>query len=141
MEAGSLRVKGMVESKGRLPGLIPAVGAAILWGTWALYANYEHSLSTGAVAALTQAIAAFFLTFYISLSVAFLFDRCGKSVWKVICPVVGTVGVQGTLLVLIHYYAKTPEILKTTALPIALATLYCSYLTYLLFRRQAAEGI
>ena len=141
MEAGSLRVKGMVESKGRLPGLIPAVGAAILWGTWALYANYEHSLSTGTVAALTQAIAAFFLTFYISLSVAFLFDRCGKSVWKVICPVVGTVGVQGTLLVLFHYYAKAPEIVRTTALPIARATLYCSCLTDLLFRRQAAEGI
>lgn len=103
--------RSCLESEKSLSSLVPAVGAAILWGTGALYANHDRGLSASVVSAITQGIATFCFTFYISVSVTYLFDRCDRSVWKAIFPVVGTVGAQGTLLVLVHYFAKTPAIL------------------------------
>ena len=94
--------------------------------------NISHGLSAAIFATLTQAIVAFFMTLYVNKSVDFIYLRTENTLVKAALPVVGTVAVQASVLMLAHAFASTPHIIETVALPICLTVLYCSYLTYML---------
>ncbi len=120
------------------PRWLPAAPAAfVLWALWAAYSNAEHGMATAVRAGLVQGTASFAITIYLTLSVAWLFRRCRIPHLRLVVPVLGTVAVTGSFLVLLHHLVGTPEIFATVAPPITVAALYCAYVNASLLRTKA----
>ncbi len=130
-----LRKSPMVDSKGARPRwLFAAPAAFVLWALWAAYSNAGHGFATTVRAALVQGTASFAITIYLTLSVAWLFHHCRIPRLRPVAPVLGTVAVTGSFLVLLHHLVGTPEIFATVAPPITVAALYCAYVNANLLR-------
>jgi hypothetical protein len=111
-----------------------APAAFVLWALWAAYSNAGHGTATTVRAALVQGTASFAITIYLTLSVAWLFHRCRIPRLRPVIPVLGTVAVTGSFLMLLHHLVGTPEIFVTVAPPITVAALYCAYVNASLLR-------
>lgn len=114
-----------------------ALAAFMLWAIWAAYANAGHGMATAIRTGLVQGTASFAITVYLTLSVTWLFNRCRIHILRPVLPVLGTVAVSGSFLVLLHRLVGTPEVLATVAPPITVAALYCAYVNASLLRTEA----
>ena len=118
-----------------------AVGASLLYGSWALYAN--RGTGSAARAALAQVTFSFCATLTLALVLERLF-RAGRTpdqgFWL---AAVGTSTLAAALVTTTHLLASTPHLLLTVAPSITIGTLvYFSYAFGLrsAARRGAAEG-
>jgi hypothetical protein len=100
------------------------------WGFWAYIVNSSGGDKSAAVrSALAQAIYSTVMTIYMSFSVLFIAKRTRHWRWVRIWPTIGTVGHTGLILILVHYFNHTPNILKTVSLPIVASLVYCFVLS------------
>ncbi len=103
----------MILSKEKNIALLTAVAAAIIYGSWAVYANYEHGVHAWIMAGLLQAVYAFFSTFSIThvAKWVFLKYKCG------ITGVVAGFGMSFLVMLAIplgvHNFFGTPDIWQT----------------------------
>jgi len=123
--------------------LIPAIGAAIVYGSWALYANWDHGLSSAVKASLTQAAMSFFFTAFISSLIEYLFTLSQRLLFRFLLPVFGASALTSSLLVLAHVMVGTPEIVRTILPSIVIGFIYgVGYTILLIYKsRSSVESL
>ena len=93
--------------------ILTALAAAIGYGGWAVYANYEHGLHVWAMAGAVQAVYAFFATLCITHVARWVFFKynCGWS--GVLAGFVMSFIVMMIIPMSVHYLVGTPNIWQT----------------------------
>lgn len=116
--------------------LISAVGAVLVQGSWALYANWVAGADAATRAGITQAIFSFSATFVMSVILERLF-RVGRTpshgFW---IAAVGTSTINAVLVSATHWIAGTPRVLATITPSVAIGTVF--YTMYAWGLRTAA---
>jgi hypothetical protein len=104
--------------------------AFIVWGGWAFWINLSGGDTAQAVrSGLTQGIYSGVMTLYMSYAVSFFCKKTqGRRLWW-LWPTLVTVGPLSVLSVIAHILNHTPNVAKTVAVPLLVATLYCLWLT------------
>ena len=102
----------------------------ILWSCWAFYINSSVSTSAGIKAGLVQGLFSFIFTLVVISVLTKLYHHFEQPWLKRILPTGLTVLMLLSILVTVHTMANTPEIIKTIAPSLIVATLFCSYTAY-----------
>lgn len=85
----------------------------IIYGSWAVYANFEHGQHAWVVAGLVQGIYAFISTLTVTIAASWMYKKCGCG-WRGIF-----IGFNFSFLIMlaipvtVHNFANTPDILET----------------------------
>ncbi len=106
-ERSAMKKGSFVES------LLMALGSAIFFIAWGLWVNWEHGFQSRVQVALTQAGVSFIAT--LGLSELLRRIACNVSKGKFSWFKIGAIGwiIFNTFVFLTHYFAGTPEMLKT----------------------------
>ena len=87
--------------------------AFVVYGSWAIFANWEYGIKKSLIAGLTQGLMSFLITTFMTFLMIWLLNR-GSSRWmSFLYAVICTNTVTITSLVVAHLIAGTPEILLT----------------------------
>ncbi len=89
--------------------------AAVVFGTWAFFANVSHGVLPGLRAALVQVALSFSLTFYNAEAIHVCERRLGTSLPALIAAALGPALSADLVIAVTHAIAGTPEILRTMA--------------------------
>jgi len=108
--------------------------AGTLYGSWAVYANWNHDVAHVARAAAMQFLLSFCSTSFLTLMIELVLAR-GRSVGNLVVAAIGPHAGMVSVFVTAHWLAGTPNVLKTIA-PSASIGLVFSIL-YVLKRRRA----
>jgi hypothetical protein len=101
------------------------LGAFLLMGGWAAFANSGHAMPAPLVAGLVQGGLSAAITLFLKRAIEALARRLDGLAALVVPPALAFVA-SASLLSAIHRLAGTPEILATIALPLAVATSYAA---------------
>ena len=124
----------MSSNSARLSGLVPALLALLIYGSWAFYVNWSHGVSYAVSAFVAQGIASFATTLLLTRLIEFLYHRFPNRVSKAALTPVASIGVIGLALYAIHALSRTPDILLTITPSMLIGFAYCLYCTYKLDR-------
>ena len=113
---------------------VMGVLAGTLYGLWAVYANWSHDFAHVARAAGTQFVLSFCSTSFLTLMIELVLAR-GRTVSNLALAAVGPHASMVTLFIVIHWFAGTPNVLKTIAPSASIGLVYC--IVYVLKRSQA----
>lgn len=113
---------------------VMGVLAGTLYGSWAVYANWNHDAGHIARAAATQFLLSFCSTSFLTLMIEFMLAR-GRSLGNLVAAAIGPHTCMVALFVVAHSLAGTPNVVKTIA-PSATVGLVYSIL-YVLKRRRS----
>jgi len=108
--------------------------AGVLYGLWAVYANWSHDAVHVARAAGTQFVLSFCSTSFLTLMIEFVLAR-GRAVSNLALAAVGPHLCMVASFVTIHWLAGTPNVLKTIAPSASIGLVYS--ILYVLKRSQA----
>jgi len=109
------------------------VGAFLAMGSWSYFANSAHPMPAPLVAGLLQGTISACITFVLKTTIETLNVRFAGTAALVLPPVIAFC-VSSSLLFLLHRLGGTPEILKTIALPLTVATSYAAIYNYGLWK-------
>lgn len=112
-----------------------ALVAFAIWGAWAFWVNQHAGVSQALRSGLTQGTASFLITLVMVRSVEWLFARWRYPLRLWLAPVL-TVSLTGSCLASVHWFAQTPHIASTIALPLAVAFGFCLFTAYRLEQQQ-----
>ncbi len=101
--------------------------AFLAMGSWAVFANREYAMPAPLIAGVVQGALSASITFFMKQSLDWLrlrFDRAGYRIAALIAPPVLVCSVSLAGLVFIHWFASTPEIALTIAVPFCVAFTY-----------------
>jgi hypothetical protein len=115
------------------------VGAVVVMGGWAGFANRLHGPTAALRAGLTQAAVSALVTFMLKTALEAMTRRLRGAAAFVVPPLV-TCGVVLTLLVTAHRLAGTRELWPTIAIPYAASSAYAWIYVFILVRRRAADS-
>lgn len=115
--------------------ILSAIFACLLWGAWSFYINAENGFGIGLVAAFTQGISSFLITLFMTYFIEIQFNYYQKKWMKILVPPICTVLFTGTFLVLVHTVMNTPNIFKTVAPALSVATVF-AFITNLKLYKQ-----
>ena len=119
-----------VKNTGRF-NYISAICACLLWGGWSFYINYSlGSLKGGIISGIAQGICSFFITLFMTYLIELQFNYYKNKYLKMILPPICTVALTGTVLILVHYFIGTPNILKTVSPALTIATLFAFFTNF-----------
>jgi len=104
--------------------------AFLLWGGWAFLINNDGESDSGVISGITQGSCSFMITLFIAHFITFQFNKLSNGVMRIVLPPIITVGITGTMLVIIHIIVGTPEILYTVAPALTVALLFAFYTVY-----------
>ena len=94
---------------------VNAVIAALVYGSWAAFANYEHGLFAWSKAAIIQALYAFASTLSVSVLAQKIYEYF-KGTWRALAfGFFGSFALMITIPFTIHWIAMTPDIIETIA--------------------------
>ena len=110
--------------------------AGMLYGSWAVYANWNHDIAHVARAAAIQFLLSFCSTSFLTLMIELVLAR-GRSVANLVAAAIGPHTGMASMFLMAHWIAGTPNVLKTIA-PSASVGLVFSIL-YVLKRRRAPQ--
>lgn len=114
------------------------VGFAFLaMGGWAAFANRAHPMPAPLYAGLLQGAISATITLVLKRSIEYLASRFSGLTALLAPPVIAGL-VSATLLTLLHTLGGTPEIAKTIAVPLTVATSYAALYNYSLWRTRKA---
>jgi len=114
------------------------VGFAFLaMGSWAAFANRAHPMPAPLYAGLLQGAISATITLVLKRAIEFLASRFSGLAALLAPPVIAGL-VSATLLTLLHTLGGTPEIAKTIAVPLTVATSYAALYNYSLWRIRKA---
>lgn len=114
------------------------VGFAFLaMGSWAAFANRAHPMPAPLYAGLLQGAISATITLVLKRAIEYLASRFSGLAALLAPP--GIAGlVSATLLTFLHTLGGTPEIAKTIAVPLTVATSYAALYNYSLWRIRKA---
>jgi len=92
---------------------LTAVAAAIVYGGWAVFANYEHGVHAWAMAGVIQGVYAFISTFCVTQLAKGVFAKCGGGVRGLMTGFTVSFLLMLAIPVGVHFVAGTPDILET----------------------------
>ena len=101
-----------------------------LWASWAFYINSKVSLSAGITAGLVQGVFSFCSTLIVIALITKLYNHFNHLLLKLVLPTCLMVLMLSFILISAHTLANTPEIFKTVAPSLFIATLFCAFTTY-----------
>lgn len=123
------------------PGRLAAAAMAfLLWGGWALLANWPAGHWEAVTAGLLQGCASAIITLIMAVSVGALFARLPGPLLRIVLPPLLIVSVSFSALWLAHTANATPALWATIVPPSVLAFVYCLYLTLSLARDAGARS-
>lgn len=122
-----------------LRSLALAIGAMLLYGSWAYYANRGHGHATALRAACTQGFISLTLTFVMTALMEGLHRLGSRRTTQFLFPALGAIGFGAVYSTFMHHFMGTPEMARTI-LPIMLigGTYTLSYSANLV-RESAAD--
>lgn len=103
----------MTKNKTQLSALLAATAAAIIYGGWAIYANFEHGAHAWGMAGIVQATYAFVSTLTITHIAHWAFLRTGGGSRGITTGFVASFIVMAAIPITVHTIAMTPDILQT----------------------------
>lgn len=114
------------------------VGFAFLaMGGWAAFANRAHPMPAPLQAGLLQGAISATITLVLKRCIEYLASRFSGLTALLAPPVIAGL-VSASLLTLLHTIGGTPEIAKTIAVPLTVATSYAALYNYSLWRIRKA---
>ena len=114
------------------------VGFAFLaMGSWAAFANRAHPMPAPLQAGLLQGAISSTITLVLKRAIEYLASRFSGLAALLAPPMIAGL-VSGTLLTMLHTLGGTPEIAKTIAVPLTVATSYAALYNYSLWRIRKA---
>ena len=114
------------------------VGFAFLaMGSWAVFANRAHPMPAPLQAGLLQGAISATITLVLKRCIEYLARRFSGFTALLAPPAIAGL-VSATLLTILHTLGGTPEIAKTIAVPLAVATSYAALYNYSLWRIRKA---
>jgi len=87
--------------------------AFIIYGSWAIFSNWEYGLKKSLTAGMTQGLMSFLITTFIAFLMIWLFDQGRSHLMRFLYAVGGTNAVAITGMVVAHLIVGTPDILQT----------------------------
>ncbi|KUL96023.1 membrane protein [Bosea sp. WAO] len=114
------------------------VGFAFLaMGSWAVFANRAHPMPAPLVAGLIQGTLSALITLLLKRGIEYLASRFAGLPALLAPPVIAGL-VSASLLTIIHTIGGTPEIARTIAVPLTVATSYAGLYNFSLWRSRKA---
>ena len=114
------------------------VGFAFLaMGGWAAFANRAHPMPAPLQAGLLQGAISATITLVLKRAIEYLASRFSGLTALLAPPAIACL-VSASLLTLLHTLIGTPEIAKTIAVPLTVATSYAALYNYSLWRIRKA---
>lgn len=127
------------EKSNRAYNLGAAIFAFLLWGGWSFYINTQHgSLKNGLISGLGQGVFSFVMTLFIVYLIEKQFHYFNHDYAKMLLPLILTVCISASLLVLMHFILGTPSILYTLFPVIIIAFLFALITNTKLYLRYKA---
>lgn len=108
--------------------------AFLLWGSWAFYVNLQVSLQDGIISGLAQGVLSFVFTWGLIHVITFFFNLFYDPLSRILLPVIFTICLSCSSLILVHYLIGTPNIFKTIFPTTIVAFLFSLYTTFTLNR-------
>jgi hypothetical protein len=121
-------VSGLVRS-----GPVHVIFAFVAMGSWAVLANRGHPMPQRLLAGLLQGVMSALLTIFLKSTTDALARRFRGPTAFWASPFLACLG-STTILVAIHRFGGTPEILRTIAVPLLVSTSYAALYNYALVR-------
>lgn len=118
--------------------LVAVVFAFLIWGGWALVANWHSDPTHALMAGLLQGTFSGILTLLMAMAVTTLFRRLPDNPLRMLLPALLIVSVSFTLLYLLHSWHQTPALWQTIIPPSSMAFAYCLFLSVRLHREARA---
>lgn len=123
--------------EGKSGKLLAASLAFVLWGGWALLANWQAGLRPALLAGLLQGAMSFLVTLLMASAIIWQARRLRRPAGRILVPPLVTVSVTGSLLYTLHTLSGTPGVWRTIVPPTTVAFIYCLLLSAQL-QRQAS---
>lgn len=111
--------------------------AFVAMGSWAAFANHAHPMPAPLYAGLLQGAISATITLVLKRAIEYLAGRFSGLMALVAPPVIAGL-VSASLLTILHRIGGTPEIAKTIAVPLTVATSYAALYNYSLWRIRKA---
>lgn len=111
--------------------------AFLAMGGWAAFANRAHPMPAPLQAGLLQGAISATITLVLKRAIEYLASRFSGLMALLAPPVIAGL-VSASLLTLLHTIGGTPEIAKTIAVPLTVATSYAALYNYSLWRIRKA---
>ncbi len=105
--------------------LVLGVGAALLYGSWAYFANHEVGVGAGLRAACVQALLSFTATVVLVSLVEHLFAAARNPGWGFWLAGFGGSCTGALVMASVHGIAGTPNLLLTIAPSLVIGTTFC----------------
>lgn len=115
----------MGDAAGRRRAILSGVGAALLFGGWAIFANRRYPAGDIARAALAQAALSALSTTAAVLLLEFLFNRPRNLIARACLAGLGTPLAILATMAGVHAIAGTPRLLATIAPSLVSGTIFC----------------
>ncbi len=114
------------------------VGFAFLaMGSWAAFANRAHPMPAPLQAGLLQGAISATITLVLKRAIEYLASRFSGLTALLAPPAIAGL-VSASLLAILHTLSGTPEVAKTIAVPLTVATNYAALYNYSLWRIRKA---
>jgi hypothetical protein len=112
------------------------IGFAFLaMGRWAVFANRAHPMPAPLLAGLIQGTLSALITLLLKRGIEYLVSRLSGLTALLAPPLIAGL-VSASLLTIIHTIGGTPEIARTIAVPLTVATSYAALYNFSLWRSR-----
>ncbi len=111
----------------KLYDILSASIAFVLWGLWAYIVNIGKGASSPYFYAIVQGMFSFAMTIVIVRVLHYFWLKMQGLPLADLAPVVFTVFLTGTVLVLIHLLIATPNLFATVMAPLTVSFLFCMF--------------
>lgn len=85
----------------------------VVFGAWAVYANFEHGAHAWQMAGTVQGVYAFFSTLTVTVIAQWTYTECGRGVLGILVGFCASFAVMLAIPLTIHNLVRTPDILQT----------------------------
>lgn len=103
---------------------VTATGAAILYGSWAGFSNWEHGTSIALEACLVQGVLSFLSTLTLVLVLEALFRLGGRALGGFLLAAVGTLSLMIAVMTTTHWMTGTPNLVTTIVPSIVVGSVF-----------------
>lgn len=121
-----------------MDGLTGATLGALFYGSWGVYANSAHGLGIALLSGAAQGVMSFVVTLSGVTLMRSLYGTIGHPLLRAARAVLGALALIYGLIIAVHLWLGTPEILLTLAPGLPLTIGFCLIFTASLMRVDAA---
>ena len=116
-----------------------ALIAAVAYGSWAFYANWQHAYAAGIKAACVQGLLSFSVTFVMTVAMEWVFRSCQQEQIRFLLTAFVPLSCILLLMASVHLAVGTPDIIKTITPSAIAGSIYCVVYTLRLNTESPAE--